>query len=191
MSAKLEQRLLRQGLVDLRLLGRERESDSRFDVVRHYCELLLSFSLGGERARCCERGLFRLPLHARARVDHERGAEPLGAALADRRDCHQAADRLAVLEHPNGARLQLHAVGKGQNVRPAGEARVGRLREARLTIRAERGHRPGETGERHQGNYEKPPRHCRAAAALTASGSSGPRIAKRSFGMLTPRFSNL
>src|SRR6266480_1785627 len=93
MSSKLEQRLLRQGLVDLRLLRRKRESDSRCDVVGHYGELLLSFSLGRERARRCERGLFRLPLHARARVDHEHGAEPLGAALADRCDGHQAADR--------------------------------------------------------------------------------------------------
>ena len=81
-----ERRLLREGRVDLRLVGCKRQNDGRRDVVRDQCQLLLAFALRCECSSRGERRSLRVSLHARARVDHEHDTEVVRSSLGDRND---------------------------------------------------------------------------------------------------------
>jgi hypothetical protein len=111
-GAEEELRLFRQGRINRCLIRCEGKRDRRDHVVCDRGELFLALPLSGEGTGCCERRLFGLALHARARVDYEHDAKLLRIALAYR--CHdQTTDRLAVLEHADRVWAKLLPVGQG------------------------------------------------------------------------------
>ena len=189
--AEQEDGLLGEGQVDLRLIGCKWKRDRRRDVVRDDGELLLSLSLGRKGPGCRERRLARafLPCSCSSR---SRGRPRIVETCFHSAGVTMRSSTAVPFRTLNRrqASASPHAAGSGCMTgweSPTPAASVSRTLSPAPHCRECR----NEADQRDETGDEETLAHCNAAPVVANSGRSGFRIANSSFGMATPRFSNL